>query len=156
MCTELAEHVVGQLAARGQKLSLAESCTGGRVAAAITGIAGASEVFVGGVVAYSNAAKAQLLAVDWATIDTHGAVSEQTAHEMAVNTQVVFRTDYAIAVTGIAGPTGGSKEKPVGLVYLGIATPDGVGTIQLQLSGERGEIQRQATARALEALLERM
>jgi nicotinamide-nucleotide amidase len=117
----LEEVVVRRLA--GQTLATAESCTGGLIANRITNVSGASNVFLTGYVAYSNESKVKLLGVREETIAQHGAVSEEVCREMAEGCRQRAGTDFALATTGIAGPTGGTPEKPVGLVYIGLATP---------------------------------
>ncbi|MDR2891255.1 MAG: nicotinamide-nucleotide amidohydrolase family protein [Alistipes sp.] len=113
--------VAESLRARGLTLAVAESCTGGRLAAAFTAAAGASEYFVGGVVAYSNDVKAGVLGVSAATLATHGAVSREVAVEMASGVRLLTGADCAIATTGIAGPGGGSPQKPVGTVWIAVS-----------------------------------
>lgn len=113
--------VLRQLAHRQQTLALAESCTGGCLAHRLTNVPGASAVFLGGVVAYSNAAKQRLLGVRAKTLTAHGAVSEAVAREMAEGAKKKFGADFALAITGIAGPGGGTKAKPVGTVFLALA-----------------------------------
>ena len=108
--------------ARGLRIATAESCTGGLVAGALTAIAGSSDVFDRGFVTYSNEAKAEMLGVDPRLIETHGAVSPETAEAMAKGALAHARADIVVAVTGIAGPGGGSAQKPVGLVYFGTAS----------------------------------
>lgn len=116
-----AERLLAHLRARAWKLATAESCTGGLIAALFTEVAGASDVFERGFVTYSNAAKIGLLNVDFETLLRHGAVSAETAREMAAGARRASAADIAVAVTGIAGPGGGTAEKPVGLVYIGLA-----------------------------------
>lgn len=111
---------------QGLLLSTAESCTGGNIARLITSLPGSSSMFEGGAVTYSNAIKQALLGVKPETLDKHGAVSEETVREMAAGAKAAFRTDYAIAVSGIAGPDGGTAEKPVGLVWIAVAGKTGV------------------------------
>ena len=123
---EIEEVVVRLLTERKQSLALAESCTGGNLAHRITNVPGASAVFFGGLVSYANAAKANLLGVRAESLRQHGAVSEAVAQEMAVGARAAFRSDFALAVTGIAGPGGGSPEKPVGTVFIALATAEGV------------------------------
>lgn len=104
-------------------LATAESCTGGLLAHLITEVPGSSDYFLGGVVSYSNAAKMKLLGVQEETLATHGAVSEPTAREMAEGVRTLFQSTIGVSITGIAGPGGGTREKPVGLVYIGVSTP---------------------------------
>lgn len=132
---------VGQLLLENKAhLATAESCTGGKIAADIVSIAGASHYFAGSVVAYSNQVKMKVLGVRPETLKAHGAVSEQTVKEMAEGVCKLMVTEYAIAVSGIAGPEGGTPEKPVGTVWTAIASPEGVQTKLLHLSGGRLEI----------------
>ena len=120
--TAAATRLLGLCRTRGLKVATAESCTGGLVAAALTDIAGSSDVFDRGFIPYSNEAKQEILGVPPATLTQHGAVSAQTAAAMAQGTLARSRADLAVAVTGIAGPGGGSAEKPVGLVHFAAAT----------------------------------
>ena len=113
--------MVGLLARRGKTLALAESCTGGLVANRITNVPGASNIFPGGIVAYSNSVKQKFLGVRAKTLARHGAVSEPVAREMAAGARKKFGADFAMAVTGIAGPGGGTKSKPVGTVFIALA-----------------------------------
>jgi nicotinamide-nucleotide amidase len=122
---ELNAVVVQLLAERRKTLALAESCTGGYIANRITNVPGASAVFLGGVVSYSNESKEKFLGVKAETLETHGAVSEAVAREMAEGARKETGADYALAVTGIAGPSGGTAEKPVGTVFIALATADG-------------------------------
>lgn len=132
-------------------VSVAESCTGGMVASEIVRTAGASDYFLGGVIAYSNESKCALLGVCEATLERYGAVSVETALEMARGARRLFGSDWAIATSGIAGPTGGSASKPVGLVAFAIAGPkESCWTVQFQ--GDREKIMRLATLHALESL----
>jgi len=148
----LAQVVGGLLAARGQTLALAESCTGGLIAARITAIAGSSAYFLGGVVAYSNALKVRLLGVGSATLAEFGAVSLETARAMAIGARQVGGADYGLSVTGIAGPSGGSPEKPVGTVCCGLAWADGAKALRVQFRGERWQVQEAAVHQALDLL----
>jgi nicotinamide-nucleotide amidase len=134
---DLADAVAKQLARTGCKLATAESCTGGLIAHLITAISGVSPNYPGGVVSYANEAKSALLGVDPALIATHGAVSAEVAAAMAAGVRVRLGADIAISSTGVAGPTGGSSEKPVGLVYLGLATESGVSTRRLDIGSEQ-------------------
>lgn len=122
----LSRRVGAALIERGGTVCAAESCTGGLILSALTDCAGSSAYVAGGVVSYSNEAKTRLLGVREETLMAHGAVSEATAAEMARGALALFGADYALSVTGIAGPGGGSLEKPVGLTYIGLAGPDGL------------------------------
>jgi PncC family amidohydrolase len=149
----LSAQVVSSLASAGLTLSTAESCTGGQFAAAVTGVPGSSAVFIGGVVAYSNSVKQALLGVPAEVLERHGAVSEECARAMALGCQYGFATDWSISTTGIAGPDGGTSEKPVGLVWFGWARAGGwVRTGQRVFSGDRGEVQRQSVVHSLAVL----
>lgn len=133
-------------------LSVAESCTGGAIAQKFTAMAGASAYFHTGVVAYSNEAKADILGVNADDIARYGAVSEQVAIQMAEGVRRVGRSDYGISTTGIAGPSGGSAEKPVGTVWIGIATPKGSFAVLKNCGTDRGQIVQRATAYAIQLL----
>lgn len=146
---------------RGATLAVAESCTGGRLAAAFTAAAGASDYFLGGVVAYANEVKINVLGVGRETIEKHGAVSWQVARQMASGALRVFGADYAIATTGIAGPGGGTPEKPVGTVWVAVAcmekdgrggVGEGVETKLFRFSGTRTENMERAVMAAIELL----
>ena len=145
----LAEKIVEKLLAQHKSLATAESCTGGLIAATITDVAGSSGCFGYGVVTYSNEAKQCMISVSEKTLANWGAVSSQVAEEMARGVQKVSEADIAIAVTGIAGPGGGSVEKPVGLVYIGLATGAGVQIVKNNFSGTRQEIRNATVAKAL-------
>jgi len=153
---QLAERVLAEARKRGLKIATAESCTGGMVSAALTDIAGSSDVFERGFVTYSNDAKQEMLGVAAATIATHGAVSTQTARAMAEGAIHNSRADIAVAITGVAGPGGGSAEKPVGLVCFAIARK-GQATLERRqqfIDGGRSAIRLDATRMALDMLLE--
>lgn len=146
-----AEEIVERMIARGLMLATAESCTGGLVAAAITDVAGASNVMDRGFVTYSNAAKTQMLGVPEELIDLHGAVSAEVAQAMVLGALAKSNADVAVAITGIAGPGGGSLEKPVGLVHFGCAM-QGRDTRLLScvFEGEdRAGVRKRATEQAL-------
>ncbi len=144
------------LRARGWTLVTAESCTGGLIGHMITQIPGSSDYYLGGVVSYSDELKRQLLEVPAATLDGSGAVSEPTARAMLRGVRRLMSADTAIAVTGIAGPGGGSAEKPVGLTWLGVATPGGERVERFQFEGDRATIKLQAAQTALQLLLEQL
>lgn len=141
---------------KGLTLSLAESCTGGWISKMITSLPGASEYYMGCAVTYSNEAKERILGVSHDTLVAHGAVSEETAKEMAHGARKVFGTDIAAAVTGIAGPGGGSEEKPVGLIH--IAATDGINTVSSvnRFGGDREEVRASSVAAAVRDLLKLM
>jgi nicotinamide-nucleotide amidase len=152
----LAIRVLDACRARGLTVATAESCTGGLVAAALTDIAGSSDVVERGFVTYSNEAKADMLGVAAATLEVHGAVSRETAAAMAAGALAHSRADLAVAITGIAGPGGGSADKPVGLVHFAAAARDGRLVTRERRCGDigRAAVRRASTAEALEMLLE--
>lgn len=153
----LAARVGERLRGRGEKLATAESCTGGWVAQSITAVAGSSEWFDRGFVTYSNEAKREMLAVADETLVGHGAVSEATALAMAGGAIRFSRAEWALAISGIAGPTGGSPDKPVGTVCFAWVGPDALFDAETQwFSGGRREIRAQAVRHALAGLLERV
>ena len=139
--------VVTALHQKGLTLSAAESCTGGLIAKRITDISGCSDVFFGGCVTYTNDVKHRLIGVKEETLERYGAVSEQTAREMAVGVRLATGSDIGISTTGVAGPTGGTAETPVGTVFIGISTSEGESVRRLSLSSMRSrEYIRQASA----------
>ena len=141
----------------GQSLATAESCTGGLIAATLTEVAGSSDWFGWGVVSYANAAKMQLLAVQPETLHDHGAVSEAVVRQMATGVQRLSGADWSIAVSGVAGPGGGSAAKPVGTVWFAIADPDlRVEAFVHHFSGDRAGIRWQTVETALSALIARV
>jgi nicotinamide-nucleotide amidase len=148
---DLAEALVAHLARTRTTLATAESCTGGLIAQMITALPGVSPYYLGGAVSYSNHAKVELLGVAPDLIEAHGAVSPEVAEAMAVGARNRLGADLGLSVTGIAGPTGGTPEKPVGLVYLGLATADGTQTRRLDIGPEqpRDVIQRRSAKHAL-------
>ncbi len=141
----LAEKVAALLRGSGKTLALAESCTGGMISQLITAISGSSEFFLEGAVTYSNVAKQRRLGVSAELIDTHGAVSSETAAAMATGIRKSAASDIGLAVTGVAGPDGGSVEKPVGTVFISLAAPDGCWTEKYKFGGNREDV-RTATA----------
>jgi nicotinamide-nucleotide amidase len=150
---KLAESLGEKLAEKGWRIATAESCTGGGVAAAITSVAGSSAWFGYGLVTYSNEAKQQLLGVDTPTIETYGAVSEQVVRLMAKGILSLSGADIGIAVSGIAGPGGGSSEKPVGGVWFAWMTALGTKVDYRQFGGSRQSVQHQAVMCALDGAL---
>ncbi len=150
---QLSEQVGLALKARGATVTTAESCTGGWVAKAITDIAGSSTWFERGFVTYSNEAKVQMIGVREETLAQHGAVSEPVVVEMAIGALKAARAHFAVSISGIAGPDGGSKEKPVGTVWFAFASASGEGITRREcFSGDRDAVRRQATAYALQTL----
>ncbi|EMW3202766.1 nicotinamide-nucleotide amidase [Escherichia coli] len=150
---QLSEQVGQALKVRGATVTTAESCTGGWVAKVITDIAGSSAWFERGFVTYSNEAKAQMIGVREETLAQHGAVSEPVVVEMAIGALKAARADYAVSISGIAGPDGGSEEKPAGTVWFAFATARGEGITRREcFSGDRDAVRRQATAYALQTL----
>ncbi len=134
----------------------AESCTGGLIAASITDISGASAAFFGGVVSYDNSVKQGLLGVKTETLDRFGAVSKETAEEMAKGALRALGVDLSVAVTGIAGPGGGTPKKPVGLVYIAVASKNGVTVTENHFSGDREAVRLQTVEKALMLLNEQI
>jgi nicotinamide-nucleotide amidase len=151
-CAELAALLLGNQ----WMLATAESCTGGMVACACTDLAGSSAWFERGFVTYSNAAKTDLLGVDATLIAQHGAVSEPVARAMAQGALQHSLAQVSLAVTGIAGPTGGSVDKPVGTVWFGWATPSGVTTECRHFAGDRATVRRAAAQHAVTVLLQQL
>lgn len=146
------EALLSATRARGWRITTAESCTGGLIAGLLTAIGGSSDVVDGGAVTYSNAAKTRMLGVPAAMIAAHGAVSEEVARAMAAGAQASAGVELAIAVTGIAGPGGGTETKPVGLVWFGLASPSGVLACAQIFPGDRTAV-RMATVRHALGLL---
>ncbi|MGD2126798.1 MAG: competence/damage-inducible protein A [Desulfobacteraceae bacterium] len=145
------EGVVGDMLRRtGMSISVAESCTGGLIGNLLTNVPGSSEYFHGGVVVYSNKAKVDLLNVSSETIETHGAVSEQTVREMVEGVRQMFKTNMGLAVTGIAGPEGGSDEKPVGTVHIGLVAGEKVFSRKYRFWGARRQIKLNTAMMALD------
>jgi len=145
----VAEHLVELYRSAGKMCATAESCTGGGIGAAITAVAGSSEMFHGGVISYSNEVKRAVLGVKAETLEKFGAVSSETAAEMAAGAKRLTGADVAVAVTGIAGPGGGSAEKPVGLVWFGLATDAGVRTERALFPGDREDVRSATVLHAL-------
>lgn len=153
----LAERLGQELLNRGEWLATAESCTGGWVAQSITAIAGSSAWFDRGFVTYSNAAKVDMLGVPETTLEHHGAVSEATARAMAQGVLAHSRANWSLSITGIAGPSGGSREKPVGTVCFAWASKDSGCEAQTRhFTGDRAAVREQSVRHALDGLLERI
>ena len=146
------EHVLSLARARGLRLATAESCTGGLVAARLTSVPGSSASFVGSVVAYADAVKTAELDVSGELLAEHGAVSPEVAEAMADGARRRLGADVAVAVTGVAGPDGGTPEKPVGLVHVHVSGPDGSRARTLDVPGERAQVRARATVTALHLL----
>ncbi|ORX24188.1 competence/damage-inducible protein A [Thermoanaerobacterium sp. PSU-2] len=144
--------VLNLLKTKNLTLSTAESCTGGLLSKKITDIPGASEIFKFGAITYSNESKEEILGVSKNTIEKYGAVSEETAREMAVNVKDIAKTDYGLSITGIAGPSGGTPNKPVGLVYIGLAYKDAVHIKKIISNGNRDKIRLNSAMNALDML----
>ncbi|MBQ7220061.1 MAG: nicotinamide-nucleotide amidohydrolase family protein [Synergistaceae bacterium] len=151
-CMSLAEAVLYEARLRGVKVACAESCTGGKIGAALTDIAGSSDVFSGSAVTYSNEAKRNILGVKDETLREHGAVSEECAREMAEGALRIYGADFAVSVTGIAGPDGGSEAKPVGTVWFGFASDMETRAVMKRLPGNREEIRTRTVRFALAEL----
>lgn len=145
--------LVSLLRRTGWKIACAESCTGGMIAQTITSVPGASDVFDGGIVSYSNAVKIACLGVRKETLAAHGAVSSETAAEMAAGVCRLMEAQIGISVTGIAGPGGGSEEKPVGLVWFGLYQNGRVQTYAAHFAGNRTQVRQAAVRYALELAL---
>jgi PncC family amidohydrolase len=152
---ELLEIEVGRLLQeRGLKLVLAESCTGGLLGSRITDVPGSSEYFLGGVVAYAYEAKADLLGVSWDTLNSKGAVSRETVLEMARGIRTLMKAHLAVSISGIAGPGGGTSEKPVGTTWIGLVTEEGEWAKTFLFDGDRQENKLSAVEAALQLLLD--
>ena len=149
---ELLEDTGALLKKKGWTISVAESCTGGLIGSLLTSIPGSSDYFTGGIIAYSNEAKKKLLLVSSQTLKEFGAVSEETVREMVRGVKKLLKTEVGISVSGIAGPTGGSKNKPVGTVVLGVDIPQKIITNILNFKGDRNKIRERAAIKALEML----
>jgi len=148
----LSEVVVNELATQRATVALAESCTGGMISSALTDHPGSSAVFCEGFTVYSNASKMRLLGVPEGVLTQHGAVSEQCAEAMAVGARNKTGATYALSVTGVAGPAGGTEDKPVGLVYFGLAGPSGITVLKKRFPGDREQIRAWATIQGLDMI----
>ncbi len=148
----LANQAIAALQSRGWTLATAESCTGGGVGQALTAVSGSSQVYRGGVISYCNEIKRRLLGVSQEALETFGAVSRPVAVQMAQGAREALTADVAVSVTGLAGPDGDGSGKPVGLVYIGLATPRGAEAWEFHFSGGREQIRAQAVGAALEKI----
>lgn len=152
----LAEKVIHAAIQKEKKIALAESCTGGLIAASLTEIAGASAVFQGSAVTYSNEAKEHILGVESAVLETYGAVSGACAEQMAAGAKRIYGSDIALSVTGIAGPGGGTPEKPVGTVWCGYSSGESTGSFLCHFDGDRAQIRLSTVQTVLEYLLKEL
>ncbi len=152
----LAQEAVSLCIEKNVTFGTAESCTGGLIAATVTDIPGASAAFFGGVVSYDNSVKHGVLGVKNETLTRFGAVSEETAEEMAMGALKTLGVDFAVAVTGIAGPGGGTPKKPVGLVYVSAASKNGVVVTENHFEGDREAVRLQTVCKALSLLIEKV
>jgi len=143
-----------RLREKGLRLAVAESCTGGLIGHRLTNVAGSSTYFIGGVTSYAYEAKVRLLGVRWETLERYGAVSRETVLEMARGVRLALASDLGLAVSGIAGPGGGTPEKPVGFTWIGLSTSDGEDAWVYRFSGERQEIKEQAAEQAMQRACE--
>ncbi|HCU56637.1 MAG TPA: competence protein ComA [Anaerolineaceae bacterium] len=151
---ELSGQIGKLLTQKGLTVSTAESCSGGLLGHVLTGVSGSSAYYVGGVIAYSNAVKEAQLGVSHETLLQHGAVSHQTAREMAAGVRERLGAAIGLSTTGIAGPTGGTPEKPVGLVYIGISTEKQTQSFECHFSGGREEVKENTVNQVLKNLFE--
>lgn len=150
------EQIISKLIEKNITIATAESCTGGSLGKIITSVSGVSSIYGYGFITYANEAKENILKVSHETLEKHGAVSPETALEMAIGARNVANSDIAVSVTGIAGPGGGTEEKPVGLVYIAIAHKDGAEYRRLNLDGNRDEIRRATCDKVFELIKEKM
>ncbi len=148
----LEEQIVKKLQEKGYTITTAESCTGGLLAGRILNVSGASEVYMEGYITYANEAKERILGVKHETLETYGAVSKETAEEMAVGAARVAKADVALSTTGIAGPGGGTVEKPVGLIYISCFLNGEVQVRELRLHGTREENRQDTVTETLKLL----
>ncbi len=153
---DLVAQVAEELLSRNQTVATAESCTGGLIGASFTSLSGSSQWYIGGFITYTNEMKEKCLGVGHSTFEKHGAVSEQCARQMVEGARVTTQSDYAISVTGIAGPGGGSEDKPVGLVYIGVSKAGKTVVTKNIFDGDRESVRHQTREKALELLLDLM
>jgi PncC family amidohydrolase len=150
--TNLEEIIGKRLQEGGLSLAVAESCTGGLIGHRLTNVPGSSTYYMGSITAYAYQTKVRLLKVRWETLETHGAVSDEAVEEMALGVRQTMGADIGLSVSGIAGPTGGTPEKPVGLVYVGLSSSHGIWTTHKVFKGSRLEVKEQASDFALKFL----
>ncbi len=151
--SENIEQLIGnELRKRGWRLAVAESCTGGLIGHRITNNSGSSTYYLGSITAYAYRAKVRLLGVSWDTLEKYGAVSEETIKEMALGVRRALAADIGLSVSGIAGPTGGTPDKPVGYTWIGLSTPGGIWTLQHNAGGNRIENKKEVAHTALDFL----
>ena len=155
MTDEKLESLIGELLRnRGWRLAVAESCTGGLIGDRVTDIPGSSTYYVGSVTAYAYNAKVRLLGVEWATLEKYGAVSEQVALQMAVGVRRALAADVGLSVTGIAGPGGGTEDKPIGLTWVGLSVPGQEQVKQFVWDGDRRQNKEKSAEAALQLLID--
>jgi PncC family amidohydrolase len=155
MLEEQLEVTIGKLLRQQRlRLAVAESCTGGLVGHRVTNIPGSSDYFLGGIISYANEAKELLLGVGRETLEKYGAVSEETVREMARGARQALQAEVGLSISGIAGPGGGTAEKPVGLVWIGLSAPSGEQARRFLLTGDRAEVKSQAAQAALQMLVD--
>jgi PncC family amidohydrolase len=152
MIEDIEIKIGAELRERGWRLAVAESCTGGLIGHRVTNISGSSTYYLGSITAYAYRAKVRLLGVSWDTLEKYGAVSEETIREMALGVRHALAADVGLAVSGIAGPTGGTPEKPVGFTWIGLSTPRGIWTLQHNAGGDRIGNKEEIAQLALEFL----
>ncbi len=156
VCSQNLQSVIEKLRSRKQTVGFGESCTGGLLSATLTTVAGVSDIFLGSVVSYAYQAKVDLLDVSWDTLKQEGAVSENVARQMAQGVRKKLKCDWSVAVTGIAGPTGGTEEKPVGTVWFSVSGPGFDTAAKEVFPGSRADIQKAAVEYATSLLLKSM
>lgn len=156
VCSQNLQSVIEKLRSRKQTVGFGESCTGGLLSATLAAIPGVSDIFLGSVVSYAYEAKVDLLHVSWDVLKAEGAVSEKVAQQMAQGVRTQLKCHWSVAITGIAGPTGGSPEKPVGTVWFAVNGPGFETAVKKLFSGRRTDIQQAAVEFAIELLLKSM
>lgn len=150
------QSVIDKLRSRKQTVGFGESCTGGLLSATLSAVPGISDLYLGSIVSYSYQAKVDLLGVSWGALKTEGAVSERVARQMAQGVRNQLKSHWSVSITGIAGPTGGTLEKPVGTVWFAVAGPGFETTAKKLFSGNRTDVQKQAVEFAIDLLWDSM